>query len=234
MFLKRYKRFLADVRLPDGEEITVHCPNSGSMKGCQPPEARAWISDSQNPKRKLRFTLELIEVDGSLVCVNTQRPNALAEEAIKAGRIDALTGYAQVNREVKFGDKSRIDFQLVDGAGTDAERVCWVEVKNVTMGVGDGISRFPDAVTKRGRKHLEELRTAVEQGARGVLLFCVGRDDTRLVQPADDIDSAYGDTLRAVAEAGVEIIAHRLDITPEKMEMNAAVPVELSMGTETG
>lgn len=223
VFLKRYKRFLADVRLPDGTELTVHCPNSGSMKHCQPPDARAWISDSQNPKRKLRYTLELIEVDGSMVCVNTQRPNALAEEAIHAGRIEALTGYATVNREVKFGEKSRIDFQLVDG-----DRVCWVEVKNVTMGVGDGISRFPDAVTTRGRKHLLELKTAVEQGHRGVLLFCVGRDDTRVVQPADDIDPQYGETLRAVKAAGVEIIAHRLDITPEAMHMNAAVPVELS------
>lgn len=215
------------MRLPSGEEITVHCPNSGSMKGCQPPNARAWISDSHvpgrpPPQRKLRHTLELIEVDGAMVCVNTQRPNALAEEAIRAGRLPALVGYPTLNREVKFGEKSRLDLQLVDGA-----RICWVEVKNVTMGVGEGISRFPDAVTTRGRKHLEELKTAVEAGQRAVLLFCVGRDDTRLVQPADAIDPAYGETLRAVVAAGVEVIAHRLTITPTGTQMDAAVPVDL-------
>ena len=188
VFLKRYKRFLTDVRLPDGTELTVHCPNSGSMKHCQPTGGRAWISDSHHPdrpppKRKLRYTLEIIEVDGSLICVNTQRPNALVEEALRAGRIAGFEGHA-IRREVKFGE-SRL---------------------------------------------VRELMQAVEGGHRAVLFFCVGRDDTRVVQPADDIDPVYGETLRAAARAGVEVIAHRVEITPteSRLQMTTAVPVDLA------
>lgn len=230
-FLKRYKRFLTDVRLADGTELTVHCPNSGSMKHCQPAGGRAWISDSHvpgkpPPKRKLRYTLEVIEVDGSLICVNTQRPNALVDEALRAGRIPGFDGF-EVRREVKFGE-SRLDFQLT-GPPPEGAQV-WLEVKNATMGVGGGVTRFPDAKTSRGTRHVRELMAAVEAGHRAVLFFCVGRDDTQVVQPADDIDPVYGATVREAVAAGVEVRAHRVEITPaqSRLTMTAAVPVDLT------
>lgn len=224
VFLKRYKRFLADVRRADGSELTVHCANSGSMKGCQPPDAKAWIRDAKNPKRKLSHTLEIIEVDGALVMLNTQRPNHIVEEAILAGLIPELQGYSSLKREVRYGsEKSRIDLLLEGDAGR-----CWVEVKSATMGVGDGLTRFPDAVTTRGAKHLRELQSMVAAGDRGVLVFCAGRDDTRVVEPADGIDPAYGEALRTAMAAGVEVLAWRCAIDPsEGVRLVEAVPFRL-------
>ena len=222
-FLRRYKRFLADVRLADGEELTVHCPNSGSMTGCQPVGGPAWISDSKNPKRKLRHTLELVSLDGVPICVNTQRPNALAEEAIRAGVITELAGYPVLRREVRYGsENSRIDLLLEGEQGR-----CYVEVKNVSLDAGDGVGRFPDAVTTRGTKHLRELMAMVAEGHRGVLLFCAAKPDFRLIEPADDIDPVYGETLRAAAKAGVELLAYRCDISPEEMRMAERIAVRL-------
>lgn len=228
VFLRRYKRFLADVRLADGSELTVHCANSGSMKHCQPAGGRAWISDSHNPKRKLRHTLEVLELEpGVLACVNTHRPNALAEEAINAGVIGPLAGYGALRREVKYGSQnSRIDVLLDDHP--DDPRRCYVEVKNVTLGMGAGLAQFPDAVTKRGTKHLQELMEMVAEGHRAVLLFCSGRTDTTVIEPADAIDPVYGRTLREAAAAGVEILAWGLAIEPAVgLKMVAAVPVRL-------
>lgn len=224
VFLRRYKRFLADVRRADGTELTVHCANSGSMKGCQPPHARAWIRDSGNPKRKLRHSLELIEVDGAKVLLNTQRPNAIVEEALLAGQIPELLGYPKLTREVRYGaENSRIDVLLENTDGR-----CWVEVKNATMGVGGGVTRFPDAVTVRGTKHLRELQAMVEAGDRAVLFFCVGRDDSVVVEPADDIDPTYGRALRQAVAAGVEILAWRCAIDPQTgITLEAPVPVRL-------
>lgn len=226
-FLERRKRFFADVRLADGTLLTAHCPNSGSMKGCLVPGGPAWISDSGNPARALRHTLELLQVGDARLLVNTHRPNALAEEAIRAGVIPGLADYPEVRREVRYGsENSRVDLHLSDPR--DPERpVCFVEVKNVTMGTPDGLCRFPDAVTARGTKHLRELAAQVALGHRAVLLFCVGRDDGRRVQPADDLDPTYGQTLRWAAAAGVELMAWRLHITPEAVAMVAPVPVEL-------
>ena len=221
--LARRKRFLADVRLADGTELTAHCPNSGSMRGCLEPGARAWISDSKNPARKLRYTLELLEAYGALLCVNTQRPNALAEEAIRAGLIPELAGYPTLQREVRYGaESSRIDLLLSGPQGR-----CFVEVKNVTMGTPDGLCRFPDAVTTRGAKHLRELSAQVAAGDRGVLLFCVSRDDATVVEPADDIDPAYGQALRAAVAAGVEVLAWRLAIQPEAVRLEGPVAFRL-------
>ena len=224
-FLRRYKRFLTDVEMPSGEVMTVHCPNSGSMKGCDKPNSRAWISDSENPKRKLRYTLEIIEIDGVLIAVNTQRPNHLVEEAIKSGIITELSGYPTIRREVKYGqENSRIDLLLEDG-----DRRCFVEVKNVTMGDKTGLAQFPDAVTKRGTKHLRELMDVVAHGDRAVLVFCVSRTDATTVRPADAIDPEYGKTLRAAATAGVEILAYRCVIEPPKLILSR--PVEVSLET---
>lgn len=227
-FLRRYKRFLADVRLADGTEVTVHCANSGSMKGCQPEGGRAWISDSHNPKRKLRFSLEAVEVDGARAMVNTARPNHFVEEAIAAGIIDELSGYDRIRREVRYGsEKSRIDLLLENGPAEAPTARCYVEVKNVTLGVGDGGCRFPDAVTTRGTKHLRELMGVVEAGDRAALVFCASRTDTRWVGPADDIDPTYGETLRVAAKAGVEILAYRLELDAEQARLVERVPVRL-------
>ena len=224
IFLRRYKRFLADVRLPNGDVLTVHCPNSGSMKGCNIPGVRAWISDSENPKRKLRHTLEVMEVDGALVCVNTHRPNELAEDAIRAGSVAELVGYPNLRREVRYGhENSRIDLLL-----EDETRRCFVEVKNVSLGASDGRARFPDAVTTRGTKHLRELMSVVEGGDRAVLLFCASRTDTTSIAPADEIDPLYGQTLRQAVACGVEVIGYRLTIDLPSLWLSQPVAIDLT------
>lgn len=208
--IRRYKRFLADVRLPDGTEITAHCPNTGSMLGCQPPDGRVWLSLSNNPARKLPYTWELVETaPGVLACVNTARPNAQAREAIEAGRIGELTGYSHCRPEVKYGaEKSRIDL-LLSGHGSEPD--AWVEVKNVTL-EESGQGFFPDAVTTRGQKHLRELMAQVALGDRAVLLFVVNHTGIETVRPADHIDQHYGQLLRQACDAGVEVLAYRASL----------------------
>lgn len=205
--VRRYKRFLADVRLKNGEILTVHCPNSGSMTGCAIPGARAYISDSQNPKRKLRYTLEILETDSAMICVNTQRANGLVEEAIRHGYIPELDGFLKIEREVPYGvENSRIDL-LLRGANTN----CFVEVKNVTLGGDAGVVSFPDAVTKRGTKHLRELSSVVDSGDRAALVYCVARTDAVAVTPAWSIDPVYSQTLKDARRRGVEVYALKLE-----------------------
>ncbi|MFZ4737396.1 MAG: DNA/RNA nuclease SfsA [Bradymonadia bacterium] len=223
-FERRYKRFFADVTLDTGESVVSHCANSGSMKGCLEAGCEAWVSRAADPNRKLAYSLELLRPYGALCLVNTARPNALVHEAVVADSIPELAGYAEVRREVKYGDEaSRIDLLLRAPDRPD----CYVEVKSATMGVGGGLTRFPDAVTTRGTKHLRELAAMVRQGHRAVLLFCASRDDTLAVEPADDLDPEYGRTLRAVAEAGVEVLAYRWSLSPTTLELGARVPVQL-------
>lgn len=212
--IRRYKRFLADIELPDGEVVTAHCPNTGSLLGCTPEGARAVLRDSQDPKRKLRFTFQTVEVDGTWVNVDTGLPNALAAEAIEAGRVPALRGYDSLRREVKYGKNSRIDVLLEKESG---ER-CYVEVKSTTLARGKR-ALFPDAVTERGRKHLGELADMVRAGHRAVMFFCVSREDVAGFSPADDIDPAYGRTLREVVEQGVEVLAYGTRVTPDRFEL---------------
>lgn len=221
-FKRRYKRFLTDVELEDGELMVAHCPNTGSMLGCLEEGARVVLRDSEDPARKLRHTFQTIEVGGTWVNVDTGLPNALAFEAVEAGLIPELTGYGSVRREVKYGKGSRIDLLLEreDGAR------CYVEVKNTTLAEG-GTARFPDAVTTRGRKHLEELADVVAEGHRGVMLFCVSRSDVERFGPADDIDPEYGATLRAVAARGVELLAYATEVSPTRFELGARLPIEL-------
>lgn len=211
--VRRYKRFLADVRLDDGTEVTAHCPNTGSMLGCQPDNARVWLSRSRNPKRKLPYTWELVEaVPGQLACVNTARPNAQAREAVEAGRVTELAGYRQCRAEVKYGaEKSRIDLWL---SGHETAPDAWVEVKNVTL-AENGQGFFPDAVTERGQKHLRELMAQVENGERGVLFFVVNHTGIETVRPADHIDPMYGQLLRQACDAGVEVLAYRSQLAGE-------------------
>ncbi len=203
--IKRYKRFLADVQLADGSTLTAHCPNTGSMMGVCEPGSRVWLSQSENPDRKYAHTWELIEVGDTLVGINTSLPNRLVEEAIANGIIHPLQGYAEIKREVKFGaENSRVDLLLSKSNGEQ----CFVEVKNVTAAVSDGIALFPDAVSKRGSKHLRELMAVVQAGHRAVLVFCVQRDDVEQVRPADEIDAVYGKTLRDALKCGVEVLAY--------------------------
>ncbi|RDE18050.1 DNA/RNA nuclease SfsA [Motiliproteus coralliicola] len=225
--LKRYKRFLADVELADGTLMTLHCPNTGSMRNCAEPGSRVWYRDSLNPKRKYPCTWELVEVeDKYLASVNTARANGLVEEAILNGWIAELQGYPQLRREVRYGEEnSRIDLLL--SQQPQGRPDCYVEVKQVTLLQEEGVGRFPDAVTERGRKHLRELEQMVAQGHRAVLLFCVPHTGIEAVEPADQIDPAYGQALRQAQQAGVELLAYQAEISPERIELVRQLPVRL-------
>ena len=210
--LARYKRFFADVALDDGATLTAHVPNPGAMLGLNMPGLIVWMSRSENPKRKLAHTLELVEVEGALVGVNTMHPNRIAAHAIGSGQIPELIGYPELRREVRYDHDSRIDI-LLDGA-QDRPRA-WVEVKNSHLLRQPGLAEFPDCVTARGLKHLKALERRVEAGERAVMLFIVQRPDAALFDTADDIDSAYGAALRDAAARGVEVLCYGCHLTPE-------------------
>ena len=218
--LRRYKRFLADIEMDDGSIEVAHCPNTGSLLGCLPERAPAVLRDSQDPKRKLRYTLQTVEVDGTWVNVDTSLPNAVVAEAIETGQVPELVGFASQRREVKYGQGSRIDILLEDPGK------CYVEVKSTTL-CENGEARFPDAVTERGRKHLEELAGMVREGHRAVIFFHVSRGDVESFAPADDIDPKYGETLRRVVKEGVEVQAWATDVTPNSLALARALPVRL-------
>jgi sugar fermentation stimulation protein A len=217
--LKRYKRFLADAETAAGI-VTAHCPNTGSMLGCAEPGSPVWLSHAPSPTRKLAYTWELVKAGGVLVGIHTGRSNRLVEEAIAGGVIEELKDYTELRREVAYGQGSRIDL-LLEKQGAQ----CFVEVKNVTAAVSRGIALFPDAVSVRGAKHLEEMIAMVRAGHRAVLCFCVQRDDVEEVRPADEIDPAYGKTLRRALKAGVEAIAYRARVSPEEIRLLNPVPV---------
>lgn len=217
--VKRYKRFLADIKLDNGEVITAHCPNPGSMRGLAEPGWQVYVSHQPSRSRKLAYTWELVEAPGGLVCVNTARANALVEEALISGVIEPLRGFNELRREVPFQD-SRIDFQLEFNTGA-----CLVEVKNVTLSLDGEVSGFPDSVTLRGRKHLLALSSAHAAGFRSVLLFCSTRSDTREIRPAHLIDPKYAEALRAAAQAGVEVLGYAAEIELGGMKLTRRVPV---------
>lgn len=219
--IRRYKRFLADVLLEDGSEVTIHCPNSGSMKGCAVPGSRVYVSRSDNPGRKYPWTWELVESDGFWAGINTGLPNRLTRSAIEDGTVAELQGYETIRPEVPYGANSRIDLLLEGPQGR-----CFVEVKNVTL-VEQGRALFPDAVTTRGQKHLIELMRVVAEGDRGVIFFTVQRGDGHSVSPADSIDPEYGRLLRLAIENGVEALAYRAVVTPEEIRLTERLPVIL-------
>ncbi len=226
--IRRYKRFLADVRLADGSVITIHCPNTGSMKHCDEAGRTVWFSESHNKKRKYPHTWQLIEVEGGFkVGINTGLANKLAVEAIDAGRVSQLQGYRSLRTEVAYGKNSRIDILLQDKEGD--RRDCYIEVKNVTLGMGDGEGLFPDAVTSRGQKHLRELMQMVDSGARAVMFFCVQHEGIERVAPADAIDPEYGRLLRQAQEACVEVLAYRAayEVSASQVVLQDEVPVLL-------
>lgn len=214
--LRRYKRFLADLHLPDGTEITVHCPNTGSMRNCLLDNSPCWYSVSGSQTRKYPQTLEVVTAPGGyLAGINTAYANQLVEYALMEARLPELEGYLQRRREQPYGEeKSRIDF-LLDQHPEDS-RACYLEVKNVTLMEGDGQGLFPDAVSERGAKHLRELISVVQQGQRAVLLFCVQHTGIKRVSPAEHIDPRYTQTLREAVAMGVEVIAYGADIKPHE------------------
>ena len=223
----RYKRFLADVVSHGGTDLTLHCPNTGSMKNCAQPGSRIWYWDSANTKRKYPCTWELVEVENQhLACINTQRANGLVVEAINNGVIQELQGYDQLQTEVKYGqENSRIDILLSHKGPVPR---CYVEVKNVTLMAEDGLGLFPDAVTERGRKHLRELVAMVEQGHRAVLVYCVAHTGIDRVAPAWSIDPAYADSLIWAMQSGVEVLAYGADINLTSMTLVRRLPVQLN------
>ncbi len=237
ILLRRYKRFLADVRLADGREVTAHCPNTGSMRAVNVPGCRVWLVPSDDPKRKLAWTWELIELpqpDGGLAAasVHTGRANRIVEEALRAGQVPGLDGYAELKREARValdGEKAaRLDFRLDDPLRGTA----FVEVKQVTLRESDGHGYFPDAVSERGRRHLETLAALAAGGQRAVLLFCVAHEGIVDVAPAAHLDPAYAATLCRVAECGVEVLARRCEVVREEerpvaIRLGAALPVDL-------
>lgn len=224
--VKRYKRFLADVVLDSGEPIIAHCANSGSMLSVNTPGSEVWVSPARNPERKLRYTWEMIRIGGGLVGINTQHPNLLAAEAVAAGALPELTGYTVVRREVKYGRNSRIDLLLE----ADGRPPCYVEVKNVTMRrdlTDAGPAEFPDAITTRGAKHLDELAAMKAQGFRAVMLFLAQRDDCRRFALAADIDPLYAAGLARARTAGVEMLCYGCRLSPLEIAIDRPIPLEL-------
>lgn len=218
--IQRYKRFLGDVEWPDGQLMTVHTANTGSMLGCSTPGNHIWIRDSENDKRKYRYSWEISETDdGNLIGVNTILANKLVVEAIENSSIKELLGYKNIRTEVPYGENSRIDILL------QGETDCYVEVKNVTARDGK-YAIFPDAVTARGTKHLNELVSMVEAGHRAVMLFCIQRNDIELFRPAVEIDPLYTKTLEHAIENGVEVLAYSVDISAEEILLNKKIPLK--------
>ena len=218
--IKRYKRFLADVELDSGEIVVAHCTNSGSMKSCLENGAEVYLTPVDDPKRKTKFTWEMIKINGDWVGINTGNPNKLAYEAISNGEIPGLKGYTTVKREVKFGD-SRFDVY----AENETEK-CFVEVKNVSMKEKE-YALFPDAVTTRGQKHLKTLMEVKKQGMRAVMLYIIQRSDVQLFAPAKEIDPAYAGLLKQAHKAGVEIFPMQAKVTPLEITLSKKLPFEL-------
>jgi sugar fermentation stimulation protein A len=220
-FIKRYKRFFADVLDQQGRTITLHCANTGSMKNCQVEGSACWYSLSDNPKRKLPGTLEIVTTShGNLAGVNTAKPNHLVREAIETGLVQGLSGYQRIRTEVRYGaENSRIDLLLED----DDMGQCYVEVKNVTLDMGDSLAMFPDAVTSRGAKHLRELMAMVAAGHRAVLFFCVQLTGIKRMEIATDIDPAYAAVMAQAVAAGVEVIAWRADLNANEIKLQEPI-----------
>lgn len=221
VLIKRYKRFLADVKLDSGRIVTAHCPNSGSMKGCKTPGSAVLLTYDPRPTRKLKYTWELVKADGVWVGINTMYPNKLVKEAILDGTVTELQGYEMLRPEVKYGENSRIDI-LLENPG----QKCYIEVKNVTL-IDKERALFPDAVTTRGQKHLRELMNMIREEHRSVIFFVIQREDGQSVSPADTIDPEYGQLLREAVKNGVEALAYQAIVNPEEIYLHKKIPVLL-------
>ncbi len=218
--VQRYKRFLADIVLDDGSEITAHCPNPGAMLGLNTPGLTAWVSLSDKPGRKLPYSLELIEVDGGLVGINTMHPNRLVAEALAADRIPELSGYGSIRREVAYGQRSRVDFLLEN----EGQPQCWLEIKNCHLRREGRLAEFPDCVAARSSKHLRELAAMVAQGDRAVVLFVVQRTDCDAFSACAELDPTFAATLTEVADLGVEVLAYGCEISTAQVVIAEPMP----------
>jgi len=221
LLIRRYKRFLADVERSDGSKLTIHCPNSGSMRSCSAPGSLICFSTSDNPKRKYPHTLEMVKVNGSWVGVNTSLTNALVAEAIAAGTIAELTDIETIQREVRTSEGNRLDLLVIAGG-----KKCYIEVKNCSL-VENDCALFPDAVTSRGTKHLNELARLVEAGYTGIIFYLVQRGDAMRFEPAVTIDPLYAATLVEVYRKGVQILVYQAEVTPESIEVVRSLPFSL-------
>ncbi|HEY8240156.1 MAG TPA: DNA/RNA nuclease SfsA [Kiritimatiellia bacterium] len=223
--VQRYKRFLADVTLETGETVTAACPNTGSMMGLTAPGSTVWLSESDSPTRKYRHTWELVEADlgegPQIVGINTNHPNRLVAEAVANGKLKELGGFDTLRREVRYGRASRIDILLED----PAKGLAYVEVKNVHLSRKAGLAEFPDSVTERGVKHLQELAEMVRQGHRAVMVYLVQRADARNFALADDVDPAYGAAFDTARAAGVEALAIRCRLSPQEISLDRTIPI---------
>ena len=219
--IKRYKRFLADIRLDDGTLTVAPCTNSGSMKSCLEEGAEVYLSPAADPKRKTPYTWEMIKINGDWVGINTGNPNRIIYDAVKEEVIAGLNGFTKVKREVKFKD-SRFDVY----AENEAEKV-FIEVKNVTLKEGE-FALFPDAVTTRGQKHLKTLMEVVENGMRALMIYVVQRSDVKIFAPARKIDPEYANLLEKAFLKGVEIIPCRVKVTPERLFIEKILPFQIS------
>lgn len=220
--IKRYKRFLADVTLENGEVVTAHTANTGSMKTCWEPGWKVAVSFHDDPKRKLKYSLELTHNGSTWIGVNTSIPNKLAYKSIQENKIPELAGYETIKPEATIG-KSRIDLLLKSPSKPD----CYVEIKNVSMKADDGKAVFPDAISERGLKHLEELAGIKRDGMRAVMLYIIQREDVSEFRPAVEIDPAYAHALKRVHTEGVEILAYRCRVSMESIEIDRSLPVFL-------
>ena len=223
--VRRYQRFLADVRLTDGRTVTVHCPNSGAMTGCLGEGWPARLSSSDNPRRRHAHTLEMVHNGRCWIGVHSARANRLAEEAVHGGMVSELAGATEVRREQRLGERSRIDLVVTRADGT-----CYVEVKSVTLVDDRGRYAFPDAVTDRGRRHLDDLTEHAAGGGRAAMLYVIQRSDGAGFTTADAVDPEYGAALRRAAAAGVKVMAYRAEVSPEGIEIVAPEAVVLERG----
>lgn len=225
--VRRYKRFLADVVLEDGREVTAHCPNPGAMLGLAEPGMRVWLEPNADPKKKLKHAWRLVELGGGhLAGIDTGVPNRVVREALEARAIPGLQGYETVRPEVRYGDRSRVDFLLEGSQG-----LTWVEVKNVHLRREGDWAEFPDCVTARGARHLTELAARVQAGDRAVMLYVVQRSDCARFRLAEDLDPAYGRAYAAAREGGVEALCHATEITPAGVSLAGPLPLHESLTT---
>ena len=220
--VSRYKRFLFDAVLEDGREITGSCPNTGSMLGLTDPGSTIWLSEHDSPTRKYRYALELVEADGTTVGINTGLPNKIVEEAIHNGNIETLGDYAELKREQKYGQNSRIDILL----RSEDRPPAYVEVKNVHFIRTPGLAEFPDSPTARGAKHLDELGDMIEAGNRAMMVYLVQRSDCDRLKICRDLDSNYGKAFERAIARGVEALAVRCHITPQEICFDRLIPIE--------
>ena len=223
--IARYKRFLADVAFEDGARITAACPNTGAMLGLVGPGRTVWLSCHAKPSRKYPYTWEMVEADlgagPTLVGINPLHPNGIVAQAIAAGHIPTLAGYASLRREVRYGAGCRIDV-LLDGPGKPP---CYVEVKNVHFMREGGRAEFPDSITARGAKQLSELTGVLRQGGRAIVVYLIQRADAHCLALADDIDPRYAAAFAAARDAGLEAIALRCRLSREAIDIEAEIPI---------